>query len=213
MSVPSEYDSLLGSAVRSLHYFRSRYFSHFTLLFPPFYISPSSPHTFNPSVSAIRLSLLYSLYSFSSLSLPAVTFQMKTLMRRISRVADSTTQYCLLRGTDAKSRRNQSFRSTVDSAKKRRSGGVPAGYVPVYVGDETEMERFLVSAELLNHPVFVGLLDRSAEKYGYEQKGALRIPCHVMDFERVLDALRLGEKALDLQDLTAAVSIDDDCYF
>ncbi|KAK8272214.1 hypothetical protein V6Z12_D11G315000 [Gossypium hirsutum] len=35
------------------------------------------------------------------------------------------------------------------------------------------MERFVVNAELLNHPVFVGLLNKSAQEYGYEQKGVL----------------------------------------
>ncbi|XP_009361828.2 auxin-responsive protein SAUR72 [Pyrus x bretschneideri] len=119
---------------------------------------------------------------------------MKQLIRRLSRVADSS-QYCLLRSpADAASRprRSESFR--VKLRRRRSSAGepvVPEGHVPVYVGDE--MERFVVSAELLNHPVFVELLNKSAQEYGYEQKGVLRIPCHVIVFERVLEALRLGQ--------------------
>ncbi|CAN0901927.1 Auxin-responsive protein SAUR72 [Linum grandiflorum] len=134
---------------------------------------------------------------------------MKQLIRRLSRVADSS-QYSLLR-SDTRScrssaaRRGESFRSLVKSAK-RSSGGksVPQGYVPVYVGDE--MERFVVSAELLNHPVFVGLLNRSAQEYGYEQQGGLRIPCHVLVFERVMEAIRLGLQSHDLDDLLIAAS-------
>lgn len=57
------------------------------------------------------------------------------------------------------------------------------------------MERFVVNADLLNHPVFIGLLNKSAQEYGYEQQGVLRIPCHVLVFERLLEALRLGEEA------------------
>ncbi|KAI3774823.1 hypothetical protein L1987_49385 [Smallanthus sonchifolius] len=36
-------------------------------------------------------------------------------------------------------------------------------------------------------PDFVNLLNKSAQEYGYEQKGVLRIPCHVILFERFRD--------------------------
>ncbi|GER52770.1 SAUR-like auxin-responsive protein family [Striga asiatica] len=103
---------------------------------------------------------------------------MKKLMRRLSRVADSS----LLR-----------------SERRAEGGGgrVPEGHLPVYVGEE--MERFVVSAELLNHPIFVKLLNRSAQEYGYEQRGVLRIPCRVFVFRRVLHAL--GGARRDAQDL------------
>ncbi|CAI0450449.1 unnamed protein product [Linum tenue] len=125
---------------------------------------------------------------------------MKQLIRRLSRVADSST-YSLLRSDSHHNRRRAAGR-----AESFRS----LGYVPVYVGDE--MERFVVSAELLNHPVFVGLLNKSAQEYGYEQQGGLRIPCHVLVFERVMEAIRLGLESHDLDDLltsssAAAVSV------
>ncbi|XP_051128772.1 auxin-responsive protein SAUR71-like [Andrographis paniculata] len=112
---------------------------------------------------------------------------MKKLLRRLSKVADSSSQYSLLRS----------------SAFRKRSGGVPEGHLPVYVGEE--MERFVVNAELLNHPIFVRLLNKSAQEYGYEQKGVLRIPCHVFLFERVLEALRHG---CDVQDLLDSLTDD-----
>lgn len=115
---------------------------------------------------------------------------MKKLMRRFSKVGDSS-QYCLLRSQSRAARRTESF--------LKRSGGVPEGHLPVYVGEE--MERFVVSAELLNHPIFVKLLNKSAQEYGYEQKGVLRIPCHVFLFERVLEALRIGGEEVDTQEL------------
>ncbi|CAL1412367.1 unnamed protein product [Linum trigynum] len=65
------------------------------------------------------------------------------------------------------------------------------------------MEQFVVSAEILNHPVFVGLLNKSAQEYGYEQQGGLRIPCHVLVFERVMEAIRLGLESHDLLSSTA----------
>ncbi|KAL1221498.1 Auxin-responsive protein SAUR71 [Cardamine amara subsp. amara] len=114
---------------------------------------------------------------------------MKQLIRRLSRVADST-QYSLLRSESQRRR----------SKKEKPKSWVPEGHVPVYVGQE--MERFVVTAELLNHPVFVALLKRSAQEYGYEQQGVLRIPCHVLVFERIMESLRLGvAESRDLHDL------------
>ncbi|KAI3675653.1 hypothetical protein L1987_85245 [Smallanthus sonchifolius] len=114
---------------------------------------------------------------------------MKKLIRRLSRVADSSP-YSLLRPEPPITvRLSQSFRMP----KSRRSGAVPEGHLPIYVGEE--MERFVVSADLLNHPIFINLLNRSAQEYGYEQKGVLRIPCHVFVFEQVLEALRTGKEA------------------
>nr|GEV52955.1 auxin-responsive protein SAUR71-like [Tanacetum cinerariifolium] len=114
---------------------------------------------------------------------------MKKLIRRLSRVADSSSSlhYSLLRSESRlSSRRSRATKTTTT----RRGGGVPEGHLPVYVGDE--MERFVVSADLLNHPIFINLLNKSAQEYGYEQQGVLRIPCHVILFEQVLEALRLG---------------------
>ncbi|GJY28982.1 auxin-responsive protein SAUR71-like protein [Tanacetum coccineum] len=115
---------------------------------------------------------------------------MKKLIRRLSRVTDSSP-YILLhrdtRATTTTTRLRNSFRKT----KPHCTSGVPEGHLPVYVGEE--MERFVVKADLLNHPVFISLLNKSAQEYGYEQQGVLRIPCHVVVFERVLDALRAGK--------------------
>ncbi|KAJ4705811.1 Auxin-responsive protein [Melia azedarach] len=135
---------------------------------------------------------------------------MKQLIRRLSRVADSS-QYSLLRSDSTqprRPRRSDPFRTAKSARRSANSKPVPGGHVPVYVGDE--MERFVVSAELLNHPVFVGLLNKSAQEYGYEQKGVLHIPCHVLVFERVMESLRLGLESHDLQDLLSSVS---DEYF
>ncbi|TYH30579.1 hypothetical protein ES288_A01G107000v1, partial [Gossypium darwinii] len=142
-----------------------------------------------------------------------IHYPMKQLIRRLSRVADASSQYSLLSSDTASTRhritrRAESFRIAVASLKKPVRRSVPEGHVPVYVGEE--MERFLVNAELLNHPVFVSLLNKSAQEYGYDQKGVLHIPCHVLVFERVMEALRLGADLRDLQDLLRSFS--DDCF-
>ncbi|CAL5335387.1 auxin-responsive protein SAUR72-like [Camellia sinensis] len=131
---------------------------------------------------------------------------MKKLIRRLSRVADSS-QYCLLRSeskTPSRSGAFDAFRFRSPSILRSgvRSATVPEGHVPVFVGDG--MERFIVSADLLNHPIFIKLLNKSAQEYGYEQKGVLRIPCNVLVFERVLEALRVGDNSV--QDLLNSLS-------
>lgn len=124
---------------------------------------------------------------------------MKKLMRRLSKVGDSS-QYCLLRSQSTAARRPS-------ESMRKRSGGVPEGHLPVYVGEE--MERFIVSAELLNHPIFVMLLNKSAQEYGYEQQGVLRIPCHVFLFERVLETLRIGAAdAIDAEELLNSLAVE-----
>ncbi|XP_008787344.2 auxin-responsive protein SAUR71-like [Phoenix dactylifera] len=103
---------------------------------------------------------------------------MKQMIRRLSRVGDSS-QYESLRGKEGGRAREE----------------VPEGHVPVYVGEGEEVERFVVRAELLSRPAFVELLRRSAQEYGYEQRGVLRIPCPVAVFRRVLRSLLAASAA------------------
>ncbi|XP_047336874.1 auxin-responsive protein SAUR71-like [Impatiens glandulifera] len=120
---------------------------------------------------------------------------MKKLIRRLS----ASSQYLLLRSDGGEVSGSKSRRSKV-----RSSDIVPVGHIPLYVGDE--MERFVVSADLLNHPIFVMLLNKSAQEYGYEQIGVLRIPCHVLVFERILEALRIGDESPVVQELLNSLS-------
>ncbi|XP_010537785.1 PREDICTED: auxin-responsive protein SAUR41 isoform X2 [Tarenaya hassleriana] len=140
---------------------------------------------------------------------------MKHLIRRLSRVADSSpTEHRHHLLSSSSRRRRKPHAQPLSYSRAAAAAAVPAGHVPVYVGEE--MERFVVSAELMNHPVFVGLLNRSAQEYGYAQKGVLHIPCHVIVFERVVDSLRLGltgESTRDLQELAASFSGEDLSFF
>jgi SAUR family protein len=52
-------------------------------------------------------------------------------------------------------------------------------------GGEEEEERFVVPVGYLKHPLFVALLKAAEEEYGFEQKGAITIPCGVDHFRRV----------------------------
>ncbi|WOL17807.1 auxin-responsive protein SAUR71 [Canna indica] len=106
---------------------------------------------------------------------------MKRLVQRLSRVADSS-QY-----------RQPPAAKVGEERRLHQHHRVPEGHVPVCVGEE--MERFEVRAELLGRPAFLELLRRSAQEYGYEQRGVLRIPCPAPLFRRLL-ALLSSDSAL-----------------
>ncbi|KAK4260160.1 hypothetical protein QN277_003310 [Acacia crassicarpa] len=76
------------------------------------------------------------------------------------------------------------------------------------LGDK--MERFVVSADLLNYPIFVKLLNKSVQEYGYEQQGVLRITYHVFVFEGVLEALH-EDGGRVIHDLLRSPSSKDFC--
>ncbi|CAN6282025.1 unnamed protein product [Urochloa humidicola] len=106
---------------------------------------------------------------------------MRQLVRRLSRVADSSPPSP--RETTTKRRRG------VDEAAPR---AVPEGHVPVHVGegpDGEAAERFLVRAELLGRPALAELLGRAAQEYGYAHRGPLRIPCTPAAFRRALASI------------------------
>ncbi|KAJ6763334.1 AUXIN-INDUCED PROTEIN-LIKE-RELATED [Salix purpurea] len=62
----------------------------------------------------------------------------------------------------------------------------------------------------LPQPPLTGDPAARAQEYGYEQRGGLRIPCHVLVFERVIDSLRLGHESGDLEDLLGSLFIFED---
>ncbi|TXG64715.1 hypothetical protein EZV62_011709 [Acer yangbiense] len=55
---------------------------------------------------------------------------------------------------------------------------VPKGHFAVYVG-EIQRKRFVVPISFLNNPLFVDLLNRVEEEFGFNHPmGGLTIPCH-----------------------------------
>ncbi|KAI5056973.1 hypothetical protein GOP47_0028791 [Adiantum capillus-veneris] len=61
----------------------------------------------------------------------------------------------------------------------------PVGFLAIYVG--RERRRFEIRAEHINHPLLRGLLERTEEEFGLNQRGGLAIPaCEVVLFEHLL---------------------------
>ncbi|KAJ6435862.1 hypothetical protein OIU84_000980 [Salix udensis] len=67
----------------------------------------------------------------------------------------------------------------------------PAGYLAVYVG--MQGRRFLIPTRFLNLPVFVGLLKRTEEEFGFQCSGGLVLFCEAEFFEEVLRLLEKDE--------------------
>ncbi|KAM3192446.1 hypothetical protein ACQJBY_069584 [Aegilops geniculata] len=94
------------------------------------------------------------------------------------------------------------LRKQHSSAAGGSSGGPsmpPKGCMAVRVvgpgGRAEEEERFVVPVGYLKHPLFVGLLKEAEEEYGFQQQGAITIPCGVDNFRRVqaiIDGQRHG---------------------
>ncbi|KAI3786961.1 hypothetical protein L1987_41072 [Smallanthus sonchifolius] len=93
--------------------------------------------------------------------------------------------------------------SETESHRERRC--IPsAGSLAVYVGPERH--RFVIPTRFLNLPVFLSLLNKAEEEFGFQTTGGLVIPCDVNFFRRLLKVLEKNESgfsALDLDDFTA----------
>jgi SAUR family protein len=61
---------------------------------------------------------------------------------------------------------------------------VPAGSLPVYVGEERR--RFVIPMSYLSNNIFRALLEKSEEEYGFRCEGGLRIACSPDVFEHFL---------------------------
>lgn len=58
---------------------------------------------------------------------------------------------------------------------------VPEGHNPVYVG--SERRRIIIPTTYLNHPLFLALLVKSEEEFGFDHQMGLLIPCEEITFE------------------------------
>ena len=67
---------------------------------------------------------------------------------------------------------------------------VPKGYLAVYVGEESEMKRFVIPISYLNHPSFQDLLSQAEEEFGFDHPmGGLTIPCREEAFIDLISRL------------------------
>ncbi|KAK7312594.1 hypothetical protein VNO77_36560 [Canavalia gladiata] len=63
---------------------------------------------------------------------------------------------------------------------------VKEGHFAVIAEDGKEPKRFVVPLSCLNNPTFLKLLEQAEEEYGFDQDGALTIPCRPSELEMLL---------------------------
>lgn len=84
---------------------------------------------------------------------------------------------------------------------------IPSGFLAVYVGPNRM--RFLVPVRILHLPIFVALLQRAEEEYGFKFNGGIILPCEVDFFKQVLRFLDKDEKKygrLELHEFLKVIS-------
>ncbi|KAK1576237.1 hypothetical protein Q3G72_012107 [Acer saccharum] len=67
-----------------------------------------------------------------------------------------------------------------------------SGFFAVYVGEDRK--RFLIPTRFVNLPIFVYLLKKAEEEYGFKCNGGIALPCEVDLFEEVLKFFVKDEK-------------------
>ncbi|XP_055823964.1 protein SMALL AUXIN UP-REGULATED RNA 51-like [Solanum dulcamara] len=112
--------------------------------------------------------------------------------------------------------------SSSDSDEPALSGSnrrrTPSGSLAVYIG--LERTRFVIPTRFLNLPVFISLLDKAEEEFGYQRTGGLVLPCEVEYFSEILRLLDRDEDRfgfLNLDELVKMItevgfeSLDQSC--
>ncbi|XVF76429.1 hypothetical protein PTKIN_Ptkin13bG0265500 [Pterospermum kingtungense] len=65
-------------------------------------------------------------------------------------------------------------------------GDVEEGYFAVFAVQGKETQRFVIELNNLANPAFLSLLDQAEEEYGFQQNGALSLPCHPQELQKIL---------------------------
>ncbi|KAI3803202.1 hypothetical protein L1987_31351 [Smallanthus sonchifolius] len=82
-----------------------------------------------------------------------------------------------------------------------------AGSLAVYVG--AERRRFVIPTRFLKLHVFVSLLNKAEEEFGFQTTGGIVLPCDAVLFKKLLNVLDGDERGignLDFDDFTARFS-------
>lgn len=53
-----------------------------------------------------------------------------------------------------------------------------------------EATRFVASLSCLSNPVFLRLLELAEEEFGFQQEGALAVPCKPSELERIIKGIK-----------------------
>ncbi|CAJ1892780.1 unnamed protein product [Sphenostylis stenocarpa] len=117
----------------------------------------------------------------------------KTLKSLISKVIKGLS-FLALNG--ARTRR-VCYLSDIDEDKDNENAtrvpeDVKEGHFAVIAMQGEETKRFVVELDYLTDPTFLMLLEQASEEYGFEQKGALAVPCSPQELQKIIENRRLN---------------------
>ncbi|XP_020210788.1 auxin-responsive protein SAUR71 [Cajanus cajan] len=82
------------------------------------------------------------------------------------------------------------YLSDIDEEEKENATKVPEdvkeGHFAVIAMHGEETKRFVVELDYLTDPDFLRLLEQAKEEYGFEQKGALAVPCTPQELQQII---------------------------
>lgn len=76
-----------------------------------------------------------------------------------------------------------------------------------------ERRRFVIPTRFLNLPVFISLLDKAEEEFGFQPTGGLVLPCEVEFFTEILRLLEMDEQRFGVLGLDEIVMLISEVGF
>ncbi|EOY07900.1 SAUR-like auxin-responsive protein family, putative [Theobroma cacao] len=73
------------------------------------------------------------------------------------------------------------------SVAKTVPDDVKEGFFTVFAVKGKETQRFVIELDQLTNPALLSLLDQAWEEYGFQQKGALSLPCRPHELQAILE--------------------------
>ncbi|KAE8666255.1 putative SAUR-like auxin-responsive protein family [Hibiscus syriacus] len=64
---------------------------------------------------------------------------------------------------------------------------VKEGHFAVIAVNGGKSKRFILELSYLRNPAFLMLLEQAKEEYGFQQMGALTLPCHPEELQKILE--------------------------
>uniref|UniRef100_A0A0A0KEQ9 Uncharacterized protein n=2 Tax=Cucumis sativus TaxID=3659 RepID=A0A0A0KEQ9_CUCSA len=89
----------------------------------------------------------------------------------------------------SKESRHESFYEEFEAAATVPKD-VEEGHFVVFAVDGDERKRFVINLEFLSNPEFLRLLELAKEEYGFQQKGALTVPCRPEELQKIVEERR-----------------------
>ncbi|KAJ8634490.1 hypothetical protein MRB53_008757 [Persea americana] len=137
---------------------------------------------------------------------------MATAMKKVEKICQIVHLKQFAKRWKAISLLHRPIFSDSDSNPPRR---ITSGFFAVYVG--VERIRFIIPTRFLRLPIFVALLNKAEEEFGFQARGGLVLPCEVGFFKGVLRILEEDEQRFrgwefdDVLQLFAEVGLDSSC--